>query len=378
MLSDHGLSIGILSHIFSQKNLLNRERVVWLHIFKYMKQKRFPQVYLSLQRMASELCLSKSTVQRALRGLKKKGYLVYAQINSKNSHSINWYTCIFPGVDIYSEAGIDLPKNKWNWYTVKTDTYEEIMQFNQEYLEMMCNDPNQTSNQSFSQEPKGEPESTQFQKSANENDYLMISQSNIYNKHNIGCEFFSISETEKLKNLTESTNKILENLKTPKENLQKELSNAVKDKIPANEQWKILKKLTDLEAQEYDAKKELERFEKEVSGKLKTEQQQQFILTDEAYIAQKVGKGQRIISPGLLWWVKKQLHSFGVAKNLMAVKLNEVFHAVRFGALSHERYQINSPMPIMKGINIALKLIKSGKWQSPASFNYGCAKYESV
>ena len=56
----------------------------------------------------------------------------------------------------------------------------------------------------------------------------------------------------------------------------------------------------------------------------------------------------------------------------MARIINEIVWSVRFGSLANLKYSFEE-MPIMKSLNIALKLIKNGLWQSPAFFNDGLA-----
>lgn len=81
--------------------------------------------------------------------------------------------------------------------------------------------------------------------------------------------------------------------------------------------------------------------------------------------------GKRRLSDGLLWWIKKKLHSYGINPSAIPKILNEMVHSVRFGSFSHTRYSVHEEMPLMRSVNCCLKLIREGRWQSPASYQYG-------
>lgn len=86
---------------------------------------------------------------------------------------------------------------------------------------------------------------------------------------------------------------------------------------------------------------------------------------DPKLMTSKVGK--REISGGLWWWINKKLHSFGVRSEKMALTINEIIFSVRFGSLSTLKFSTDE-MPLMRSINIALKLVKERRWQTPANF----------
>jgi len=371
MINPLNLSIEIIEFFSNKKNISYRASIVWYFIYNLMKNRKYLNINISLQRIADETGLSKSTVQRALRELKKLNLMIIEPINPNWVRSLNYYSCLFPGTDMSSL--INLKQKKYNNSSVIKLSIEDLMSINEEYLTMMYTLPNQKSNQSFSQEPK--------EVISPADDHLIKSLNNIYNIHSIDCEFFSNSvdnlsaEEEQIQKIIESCTKELEEIRTKKKILDEKLSDLVKSGSSAKSQYDVLMDMDRNRSLEVVVSGEINRYAKNIEEKNRVDTQKEQIFVDEVFIAQKVGGNIQNISSGLLWWVKKELFKLGVKKDAMALRMNEIFHAVRFGALSHVKYHIHEKMPVMKGVNIALKLIKAGRWQAPASFNYGKASY---
>jgi len=82
--------------------------------------------------------------------------------------------------------------------------------------------------------------------------------------------------------------------------------------------------------------------------------------------------GKRKMSEGLLWWIKKKLRNYGINSSLVPGLINEIVHSVRFGSFSVVKYSnCREEMPLMRSVNCCLKLIREGRWQSPAGYQYG-------
>jgi len=368
MINTLNLSTEIIEFFSNKKNISSRASIVWFFIYKLMKDRRYLDINISLQRIATESGLSKSTVQRALRELKKLQLMSIEPVNPNWVRSLNYYSCFFPGVDI-AEL-INPKKSKYNNFSVIPLSNDEFMDINEEYLRMTYNETNQQSNQSFSLEPKEQKEVIPPIP-----DHLIKSLNNIYNIHSIGCDFFSQFSDPAVEQIITNSTKELEQVKAAKKLLEDKLTDLVNSGSSAKSQYDVLQEMGKNRSLEVIIEGELNRYAKNIEEKNRVETQKEQIFVDEAFIAQKVGGNNQVISSGLLWWVKKELFKLGVKKEAMALRMNEIFHAVRFGALSHVKYRIHDKMPVMKGINIALKLIKAGRWQEPASFNYGTASY---
>lgn len=375
--------------INEKSNFRVRAAKVWMAIYTLMTRKQFKPVSPSLEILCQMTSQSQSTVQRGLRELLKKKYLFYCPMNNKK-WSVNVYKCLIPGKSVpeySSNKGYKQDREPYEQFFVKKDSWDDILSWNAEYQKMRYRDPNQTSNQSF--HPSCRHYSTKNEVSLPKVDHHHNNKDIYINKHNIGCE---ILNSVVRKNDQSCENEISEmegeinslQIKIPE--LEKEInyvqlliSDNVIDRFRLKDAKlgvKLLEKINSLGSEKLHMETRRDYLARNREEKIKIMEQRDCVSQDETYLAEKCGRGKRMISKGLMWWIKKKLFSFGVAKSQMALKINEVVHAVRFGALSHMKYQIHHEMPIMKSINIALKLIKEGKWQSPFSFKYGEAVYE--
>ena len=110
-------------------------------------------------------------------------------------------------------------------------------------------------------------------------------------------------------------------------------------------------------------KQEIEKEKiKEEEGKKKVKES----LTNDRYLVNNL-PGNRIVPKGLMWWITKKLNSIGVLIKDLPKTLNEIVYSVRFGSLVNFKYTFNE-MPLMRSINIALKLIKEGKWKDSIDY----------
>jgi hypothetical protein len=369
-----GMSRSTFLFINDRSNFKQRECLVWTILYTLMTRNGFKKVSPSLEILCKMTNLSQSTVQRGLRGLVKKRYLDYSPMYSDGKWGVNFYICLIPGKTIPEIK----EKKVYRHYMPAKDSWDDIMSWNDEYCEMISYEP-QTSNQSF--HPSTEHYTTKTKKEIYlpKVDQHSIYQSKEINKHNIHCEILSNSPDPTEKEITEKIEeekKLIRFLDEEKKVIEAKISDNIIDRFRVKD-LDVAKKLLELDSKIGSAKLHsqnvIDWLDKELARILDEKEQKMKVYQDENYLAKKYGK--RTVSPGLIWWIKKQLKSFGIAKDLIALKINEIIHAVRFGSLSHTKYHIHDEMPIMKSVNIALKLFKENKWQSPASFQYGGVNY---
>jgi len=361
---------------FQEKaNFRKRERLVWMAIYTLMTRKNFQKVSPSLAILCQMTNQSQSTVQRALRELSSRGYLKYwPMYKNSGKWGVNYYLCLFPGKTLP-----EIPTNKkYVHYMPEKDEWNDIFSWHEEFCDMRMNEL-QTSNQSF--HPSSNHYSTKNKQTSNEVDHHSIYQSKFINKHNVQCELFSFSMGEDMYNKQKDeilSSKIrIKQLDIELDEISKAISANIVDRfkvIDVGLAKELLEKASKCGSEKLHLEVKIDYLEKELGKQKQKEEQKMAVHTDENYLANK--KGKRPMGTGLVWWIKKQLYKSGVAVNKIAITLNEIVHSVRFGSLSHTKYLIQDEMPIMKSINIALKLVREGKWQSPASFNYGEATYE--
>ena len=85
--------MGYFDSIYSDDSLSHRAKAVYMYLKDRMNSQR--QCWPGIQRIANDLCLSRSTVKRALEELKQKGYLRKAQRNRENGgRTSNLYTLL--------------------------------------------------------------------------------------------------------------------------------------------------------------------------------------------------------------------------------------------------------------------------------------------
>lgn len=426
-----GMSTGTFLYFKEKSNFPRRASLVWMAIYTLMTRKNFKKVTPSLEILCKMTGQSQSSVQRGLRELKSRGYLLYGPLYKNGKWCVNSYQCILPGRTVPEESTeIDYGHKEAQFHSVEVlDEYEDRLfekewefGFGANFIEeefstkertwvdlpngksiTICELENNDSGDengwellkeewaynfgsTFLEEELSERmythEAIQNEEPVDKVDHYS-NDPNLYILHNIGdCESFSL----KLKEVDYSmyNNQIFDLKKSLKEIEEKEndINKRIADNVIDRRRVKDAKLALDLlgELDKITTSKEfigskIKYLEKELQEKRKICEQKNAMMTDESFLATKPGR--REIPRGLLWWTKKQLYKIGIAKELVALKLNEIFHAVRYGSLSHVKYNLHEEMPIMKSINIALKLVRCGKWQSPASFAYGGADYDN-
>src|ERR1043166_2834015 len=407
-----GMSTETFNSFKEKSNFRPRASAVWLAIYTLMTRNGFKKVSPSLGILCQMTSQSQSTVQRGLRELSEKGYLWYAPMyGDSGKWGVNYYLCLLPGKKIpeipsdnryisYNNQGVpcDYSSKKTNqkvgsyfFYVPKKDTWDDILSWHGEYVEMrfsgvntadtnnnlMVNQSKNTSNKNLEEKEnvgKGNS-STNFSfspKVDHHSNYL----GNINNIHNIHCDFFSFDDENTIIKKIEILKNEIKNLKLKDEEVGKQMSDNVISRFKVKDMAKakvLLEEVREIRSSILAHESSIKYSEYRLNKMLEIKNQKIKILTDEKFLAKKEGK--REISDGLFWWIKKMLFKFGVKKQEITLKMNEIMHAVRFGSHSHIKYNIHEEMPLMKSVNIALKLIREGKWQSPASFCYGASTY---
>lgn len=324
---------------------------------------------------------SRRTLGRAVQELSRKGYLTIGKkFVSGSLWPVNRYTCTMP-VGIYNklidqsiDSGNSGNLDKYsNWITPK-DSIDDHMSANSEYLEMMeCRMDRHQDDICRKNEEKStyqQDESFVFSKNDPHKDNYQVKRSTQCSASQ-RCEIFHHKSTPlRLRLEPEIARCItiihsLRELKVEKENLFFSFSSDIGDSV---KKFDLMQDANRISSELMQYEQNLEYMEKMITLDEKKRSVIDSVISDET-VAMNMPGGKNI-SKGLLWWIKKKLFSFGIKKDFMAKIVNEIVYCVRFGSLSRDKYQITEK-PLMHSINIALKLVRDGKWQSPASFKNG-------
>lgn len=354
-----GMSRETFLFMNEKSNFRPRASSVWIAIYTLMTRNGFKKVSPSLEILCQMTGQSQSTVQRGLRELVEKSYLTYSPMYANSGKwGVNYYTCLLPGKTIPETQ----EKKPYVHYMPEKDSWDELLSCHSEYVAMMQEERIANNEQKSIQSTKV--------------DHHSIFQSSVINKHNIQCEIFSKDEQKSFLEVIEKEKSFLESLSIKKNELEERMRENMIDRFTVKDTgvaFALMQEHCEIISLQNNAGVNLKYHEDLLRKMLELEKQKDEILTNESFLAEKSWKRQ--ISKGLLWWIKKQLYKMGVKKDEMALRLNEISHTVIFGSLSHVKYMVHESMPIMKSVNICLKLIREGKWQSPASFCNGEAIY---
>ena len=167
-----------------------------------------------------------------------------------------------------------------------------------------------------------------------------------------------ITEIEKLK----------QNITKQKEHLEKiAFHRVVTEKAWLSERDLQQKVINQDKFGQIDAVYQLEQASQQLEKKLQqvesTLARENKLTKDKQYISKLEGK--RVISPFAFKYLEKNLSAFHSDSFHIAKLLNEIIYEVRFGSLRFSK-TTGAEILIQHAINIALKLIREGRWQTPA------------
>ncbi|WP_423064290.1 winged helix-turn-helix domain-containing protein [Candidiatus Paracoxiella cheracis] len=157
-----------------------------------------------------------------------------------------------------------------------------------------------------------------------------------------------------------NTAKQIQEYQTQIEDLNAELQTSVS----RDTKWGLLKQLATLEGALIDAKQQ-QATAKQHQAMVQTEKQRQVNLTTHRDFCQQL-PGPRPISEFQLRRIEKSLQASTIPRSDHIRVLNEIVFEIRMGSLTHQR-DTQNPLTTDHAINIALKLVREGRWQAPNS-----------
>ncbi len=131
---------------------------------------------------------------------------------------------------------------------------------------------------------------------------------------------------------------------------------------PNDAKWALLKQLALLEGALADAKQQ-QVTAKQQKQKAHAETQRLANLTSNRHFCQQLS-GPRPVSDFQLRRIEKSLQDAAIPSSDRIRVLNEIVFEIRFGSLTHQR-DTQRPLTTNHAINIALKLVREGRWQVP-------------
>ena len=176
------------------------------------------------------------------------------------------------------------------------------------------------------------------------------------NKSNIHAE---ITEVEKLKQHIATQKEFLENITSHRLIAEKAwLSERDLQQMVINQA-----KFGQLDATYQLEQGRLQQLEKKLQRMEISLARENKLTKDKQYISNREGK--RVISPFVFKLLEKNLYAFYSDSFHVAKLLNEIIYEVRFGSLRFSK-TTGTEISIPHAINIALKLVRECRWQTPA------------
>jgi len=333
----------------------------WLFVYCFdpsgMKGK--PIAYSTI---ASNLNVSHRTVVRNIEYLVRNGFMKKRPFK-KGGLGINILQCIIPK---HLQEKCDQYKDRRKSKVNQEHEYPMIPQlFQEEYK-----------NKSENEQELEEKSKDDKEKNLPKDENVLFNKKNIninINIHNVekDCEVFPDSEQQSLRDEISCKENELLSITEHFKSAEKEFLEALKSPEPIpNITFELLQKKNRISCNIDIIQSRIKFLQKRIDDGIAMSEIREKVKVDQEVVNNIPGK--RKMSEGLLWWIKKKLRHYGINPSFVPGLLNEIVHSVRFGSFSIVKYSnCREEMPLMRSVNCCLKLIREGRWQSPASYQYG-------
>jgi hypothetical protein len=402
----------IIEKTLKNKKLYAYSKDIWQYLYKQARFNNNLEIHISNKVIAKEFGKSIRTIQRYINSLIENGYLEIRATYKKRNNIISVF-CIRVPLKLIDEIKnkenrkIYIPIQKTSKYNKKTEnnvsrkfiSYEKVkkrcsaQKFTQydkivasyiynnniyinnnipslKYLEFNNTKPFVV----FSSKNKFEinfhsiSQTHPYFKSAKTKTTSFPQQANVILENNLTKPFFKISsEKYNPKKLKEIKEKQLKSLKKHKA----ELNEAFLSESDQTKKFKKLQALGQVEADYECILHELKRLIQQTEEQKAIKVFQEKLQTDHMFISSIAKrKGNRLISKSAIKRISKTLELFGYKDKHKVQLINEIVFEVTFGSLVKSNFERgkNVENNIDRSINIALKLIREKRWNTPSQF----------